>query len=637
MIGLIQVAVLFIIMNFLQLQRNEVQSLMIPQVGSQKPEFYVLGSTHAAMSAGRFSGQGLRLVRRWYKWCWNATSHTYRTIDGTCNNVRNLGAAFTSVPRLLPPEYADGVDSPRQYGRDGYPLPSARNVSRLLHPCDIEYTQNTLMVMQWGQWVIHDLSAIPISTGPNGSIHCCGDKGEAPPFINQKNCFPIEIPEDDDDFKFRCMEFVRSLPLTNEFGVTEKPRTQINIVTSFIDASQIYGSLQTQERNLRAAESNGTTINPLCMLKTVGHSALPPSDVQNCVKRPNSSDYCQLAGDTRVNEQPGLGVIHTLFLREHNRIAKELSIIRPNYTEEHIFQLTRKIIAAFQQIINYNEYLPVILGRDAHVKKLVSKKGRTAYNPDIDPGVLNEFSTAAFRFGHSTIPEALSFKNRLTKLRYLLHRPAECLDHYDQVMAGLVGVVDKPYLQGLKKVDRNFVHEVTKFLFEAKNPNRTGLDLISLNIQRGRDHGLAPYVKYRAYCGLPPVKDFNDSEALGPHVQDLRKVYRSIDDIDLFTGLLYEPALGKFSVGPTLRCLLGIQFYRTKYGDRYFFDTEDEVIGFNDDQLTALRNVTLSQIICLNSGLKEIQRDSFRLPSQRNPLFSCEQLRSESLDLALFV
>ncbi|XP_055883869.1 peroxidase-like [Biomphalaria glabrata] len=633
---LLQLTCVFLTITILQniIQPNSVESLIIAPVVQPPPEFYTLASTHAAMSAGRFQGQGYRFVRRWYRWCWNATSQKYRSIDGTCNNVRNLGAAFTAVPRLLPPEYADGVDAPRQFGKDGLPLPSARNVSLHLHPCEAEYTCNSLMVMQWGQWVIHDLSAIPISTGPNGAIQCCGDKGEAPPFINQRNCFPIEIPTDDYDFNFRCMEFVRSMALTNEFGITEKPRTQINIVTSFIDASQIYGSLPTQERNLRDLVNN---TNPLCILKTFGHSALPQSPVQNCVLRPNTSDYCQLAGDIRVNEQPGLGVMHTLFVREHNRIAQEFSRLLSNASEERIFQLTRKVVAAYQQIINYNEYLPEVLGRDAYVKKLVSKRGRTAYNPDVDPSILNEFSTAAFRFGHSTIPEALSFFDRMTKLRYLLHRPTECLEHYDQVLAGLIGVVDKPYRQALKKVDRNFVHEVSKFLFEAKNPNRTGLDLISLNIQRGRDHGLAPYVKYRAYCGLSPVKDFNDTHVLGPHVRDLQKVYRSIDDIDLFTGLLYEPSVGHSAIGPTLKCLLGIQFYRTKYGDRFFFDTEDESIGFNDEQLDALRNTSLAKIICHNSALKEVPLNVFRLPSTNNPLYSCEQLRTESLDLTLFV
>uniref|UniRef100_A0A2C9LKN5 Peroxidase n=1 Tax=Biomphalaria glabrata TaxID=6526 RepID=A0A2C9LKN5_BIOGL len=148
--------------------------------------------------------------------------------------------------------------------------------------------------------------------------------------------------------------------------------------------------------------------------------------------------------------------MHTLFVREHNRIAQEFSRLLSNASEERIFQLTRKVVAAYQQIINYNEYLPEVLGRDAYVKKLVSKRGRTAYNPDVDPSILNEFSTAAFRFGHSTIPEALSFFDRMTKLRYLLHRPTECLEHYDQVLAGLIGVVDKPYRQALKKVDRNF-------------------------------------------------------------------------------------------------------------------------------------------------------------------------------------
>lgn len=68
--------------------------------------------------------------------------------------------------------------------------------------------------------------------------------------------------------------------------------------------------------------------------------------------------------------------------------------------------------------------------------------------------------------------------------------------------------------------------DVTRFLFEpAKGPGR-GLDLVALNIQRGRDHGVPPYYKLRRLCGLRPVTSFNDTEALGPHGSDLGKVYR---------------------------------------------------------------------------------------------------------------
>ena len=75
---------------------------------------------------------------------------------------------------------------------------------------------------------------------------------------------------------------------------------------------------------------------------------------------------CFLAGDERVNEQPGLTSFHTLMLREHNDVSKELASINPHWTNEKIFQETRRIISAIIQHITYNEFLPRVLGLRDH-------------------------------------------------------------------------------------------------------------------------------------------------------------------------------------------------------------------------------------------------------------------------------
>ena len=68
-------------------------------------------------------------------------------------------------------------------------------------------------------------------------------------------------------------------------------------------------------------------------------------------------------GDVRANENHGLTVIHTLWMREHNRIAKLLEQQHTNWNDEKLYQETRRIVIAEYQHITFNEWLPQILGR----------------------------------------------------------------------------------------------------------------------------------------------------------------------------------------------------------------------------------------------------------------------------------
>ena len=64
----------------------------------------------------------------------------------------------------------------------------------------------------------------------------------------------------------------------------------------------------------------------------------------------------------RVNLHPHLSVMHTLWLREHNRVAAILATINPDWNDETLYQEARKIVIAEIQHITYNEWVPLILG-----------------------------------------------------------------------------------------------------------------------------------------------------------------------------------------------------------------------------------------------------------------------------------
>ena len=88
---------------------------------------------------------------------------------------------------------------------------------------------------------------------------------------------------------------------------------------------------------------------------------------EGCI-RPSEDVYCFQSGDPRVNEQTVLAMLHTIFAREHNRVAGELAKVNPHWSDETLYQETRMIVAALQQQVTYNEFLPMLLGREVMEK-----------------------------------------------------------------------------------------------------------------------------------------------------------------------------------------------------------------------------------------------------------------------------
>ncbi|XP_018359795.1 PREDICTED: chorion peroxidase-like [Trachymyrmex cornetzi] len=192
--------------------------------------------------------------------------------------------------------------------------------------------------------------------------------------------------------------------------------------------------------------------------------------------------------------------MHTLMAREHNRIAKALAVINPHWDDEILFQEARRIVIAEIQHITYNEFLPILLGKDVMEKfglLLEKEKYWDGYDQSINPGVIDAFAAAAFRFGHSLLPTAVERWSKAHKfiaskrLSDLIRRP------YDLYRAG---VFDE-YLMGLmnqvaQAMDDSITQEVTNHLFK-KVGAKFGLDLVSFNMQRGREFGIPSYMEFR--------------------------------------------------------------------------------------------------------------------------------------------
>ncbi|CAB4062585.1 PXDN [Lepeophtheirus salmonis] len=513
----------------------------------------------------------------------------YRTITGECNNLQNpkWGASFTPFARVIEARYGNDESNPttvgQHYEKPGClksgPLPNPRLLSvNFFKDKNRPLSRATHMLAQFGQFLDHDLTLTPEA---HVDVPCCEDP-------SQEECNPIEVSRKDpffSKFKQTCLELTRSEKFCNS-----RPRQQFNAVTSFVDASNVYGSEEELAKELRVPNSY--------LLRTTrtktGKSLLPLIDGEF------------LAGDERSSEMPGLATMHNLFLREHNRIAKLLAENKGHRSNEEIFEEARRIVGAEMQNIVYGEFLYGILGYPA------------------------------FRYGHSMIEGSIQRRSINTNALISTFQLKNNFNNLHQYVSkngrGMEEIIGGLFTQPAQSFDRFIVDDVTRLLFREKN-SPFGQDLMSRNIQRSRDHGLPPYGAFRQACGLKPICNWKTrpSSISKQNWNLLKRWYKSPNDIDLFVAGISETPLDGSVLGETFTCLITRQFMALKDGDRFFFTHSGQSGSFNYDQIHNIRQRTLSQIICDNTQIKTVPISVFIHGSTKVP---CS--KHSTLNIALF-
>jgi peroxidase len=489
-----------------------------------------------------------------------------------------MGAAGTPLLRLLPPDYADGISA-----LAGAERPSPREVSNLVS-AQGESVRNPLAasdyLWQWGQFLDHDLD---LSDG-----------------VDPPEPEPIPVPAGDPWFDPGAtgsaeIPFNRSLYDPASGSGPDRPRQQLNEISGWIDASNVYGSDEVRAQALRAPDGSGR-------LRTSPGDLLPFNE-EGLPNAGGPDPTLFLAGDVRSNEQVGLTALHTLFVREHNRLADRLRREHPSWDGERIYQKARQLVGAELQVVSYREFLPALLGRDA----LPPYRG---YDPTVDAGISNAFATAAYRFGHSALSSLLlriDARGREIPAGHLALRDAFFAPERISEEGGI-----EPLLRGLaaqrcQRVDVLVVDDVRNFLFGA--PGAGGFDLASLNIQRGRDHGLPGYNDAREALGLGRAQSFAEVSSDPDTRSRLAAAYASPDEIDLWVGGLAEDPVEGGHVGPLVRRILVDQFTALRDGDRFWYA---RVLSRNE--VRELEATRLSDLIRRNTSIgRELADDVFHV------------------------
>ncbi|HEX7026688.1 MAG TPA: peroxidase family protein, partial [Gammaproteobacteria bacterium] len=490
----------------------------------------------------------------------------FRSIDGGNNNLKHPGYGMpeSRLRRVLPAAYADGV-----YALAGPNRPNPRLISNRVMAQSQSFPNSrnaSSFVWQWGQFLDHDIDLTE------------GTVIEEPAHVPMPVGDPIFDP---DGTGSAYMLFNRSAYDHATGTGVDNPRQQINQITAWIDGSQVYGSDEVRAAALRANDGTGRLATSAGNLLPFNTAGLPNAG------GPSSDLF--LAGDVRVNEQLGLTAMHALFVREHNRIAMQL-YQRGRYTEEEIYQRARRKVIALLQAITYNEFIPALLGWRA----LSPYRG---YNPAVDPQIANSFATAAFRLGHSMLnPFLLRLDENGNEIEHG-HLTLQEAFFTPETLIDEGGI--EPLLRGLaaqkaETIDIYVIDDVRNFLF---GPG-TGLDLVSLNIQRGRDHGLPDYNTARIHNGLPPAESFADITSDPVAQQRLQQVYGTVDDIDLWVGIIAEDHRRGALIGELGYRILKRQFEALRDGDRLWYERI-----FRGRELAEIQHTRLADVIHRNTTI----------------------------------
>jgi len=509
-----------------------------------------------------------------------------RSIDGTRNNLSNieLGSVGQHYSRIAEANYSDGI------GEVQTGLPNPRLVSNVLFNQESSITdQNNLSDFNWafGQFICHDIDYIEYNTD------------EQLDFL---------VPESDNFFTAGAsIPYNRKLYDLSTGSADSGPRQYQNLVTSYVDGSSIYGSDEERASWLRTFEGG--------KLKTSDGNYMPwntESGEYNSLKDINApvmkhqpgenNQKLFVAGDERVNKNPAIIALHTIFLREHNRLCDELAESNPNWSDERLYQRARKMVGAYIQKITFMDWLPS-LG--------IILEDYTGYNASIDPTISNEFSAAGIVFENTLMGSEML---RLDNSGNLISKGGLEIgeDYYYEPTTIFLDGLDC-YLKGMStQVQQQFDTKASTVLrnFDFSEDTSLAYDLVADRIYAGRDRGLSSYNEIRRNLGLPSFSTFNNLTGGNDDVAShLGEMYDSVDELDLWVGLLAEKKQTGSIMGEVISNIIEDQMRNLRDGDRFYYRNETQVFSVYDIQ--EIENTTLHDIIARNTDITIMQDDVF--------------------------
>ena len=556
----------------------------------------------------------------------------YPTFDGSCNNplFPEWGMAGTEFLRKAPAstELLESGPNARTVSRrlfatyvseDDLSIDTGERISGI----DPEPEGLNMLAVMFGQFISHDADFTETPSDPSSSLE------EQFP-IKIENCTsetlgqydelcaecPIPYPGacGEDGIQNRLVGR-KSLGNTDHEGFFQP----INHVSSYLDLNPVYGTTEEISRFLRSFEDGKLKTGPGDTLPVIGGGDVAEGSVPNdCVNMGFELNGTHAAGDPRVDENMFLSLFHLLFLREHNRLCDEIITEQRRKIEgeeedgfdgdrtcertddQYVFQKARALnIAQWQHVVTY-EWTVDVFGSQEVRKNLPYYRG---YDSKLRGGTWNELATVGLRL-HSMINGPILLLNETCQTIFgsvsnFTNFPPKIQEDVSCKAKKFREVGPDSVLRGAL-VQRAQTFD-TKSIDSIRNIRTMGpgnVDVLALDIFRGRSHHIPDYYTIRKAFGLPDVYSnapdcvkgtYQDSIECFDYVtsnatlaQELMNVYKRVDAMDPLVGIQVEDPAPLSSVGPTTSAMVLSQIAMARDTDRFWYERAAYDTSFED-------------------------------------------------------
>ncbi|XP_073475001.1 dual oxidase 1-like [Aquarana catesbeiana] len=536
--------------------------------------------------------------------------------DGWYNNLayHNMGSKGSKLLRLIPANYADGV---YQVATD---LPNPREISNTLAEGQSGSPSSrnlTVMAVYFGNHLLSEIVSTEMPACPAEFLNIDIPPGDQ-----------VFDPENKSNVVLPCQR-VRWYPDTGKSP--NSPRAQLNSVTAWIDGSSIYGPSHSWSDALRSFSGGKLASGPNDIFPPYAKKSLPVFRAPNPSTGERGDEGIYSFGNVMANESPFRQAQSIVWYRYHNYKASLLAAEHPDWTDEVLFQNTRKwVIAVYQRIIFY-EWLPTFLSSDV--------KNYTGYNQHVDPGVSPEFVALITQMIYTMTPPGVYMRDK--NCRFLNVTGSDnktypalrlCNNYWSRQNPNLKTANDIENLllgmcsQIAEKEDRIMVSDLRDYWYGQMLYSR--IDMVAASIQRGRDMGLPNYNKVREYYGFSPLTWENISNA--ELRQKLSNLYNNdSENLELIPGAMLEI---DGDAGSFITKIILDQFYRLRDGDRFWFENT-KYKRFTEDEIAEIQNMTFHAVLvaATNTMNSALQKDVF-VWKTNDPCPQPTQLNSGNLE-----